>query len=223
MKKTILALLAVGAFGMANAVSTPATVGPITPNDGHTPITTQAAGASATSTSATHATINVSGTVLDNTCEINTEDRVKNVKLKTVGVNQLTKLGDVAADQLVQIRVENCKFGTNPQQNGSNGKAVTAAFRSTDKIDHYHNGTLFNLDEEQGVAGAAKNVRIQFSNLDGTSIRLGADDAANAFKGVHPADVNGKAMIQFNARYYAIKQSEPGSVKAQAELDLAYE
>lgn len=222
MKKTILALLALGAFGMANAVpSTPATVAPITPVN--TAIVTQAAGASPTSTSATHATINVTGKVLDNTCEINTNDRVKNVTLKTVGVNQLVKLGDVAADQLVQIRVENCKFGTNPQQKGSNGKAVTAAFRSTDKIDHYHNGTLFNLDEEQGVAGAAENVRVQFSNLDGTSIRLGTDDAANAFKGVHPADVDGNAMIQFNARYYAVKQSKPGSVRAQAELDLAYE
>ena len=223
MKKTILALLALGAFGMANAApSKPATVAPITPVG--TVIATQAAGdTGAPKSSATHAIINVTGKVLDNTCEINTDDRVKNVTLKTVGVNQLTKLGDVAADQLVQIRVENCKFGPNPQQVGSNNKTVTAAFRSTNKIDHYHNGTLYNLDEENGVIGAATKVRIQFSNLDGSSIRLGANDDSNKLKGVQPADQNGKAMIQFNARYYAIDQATAGSVKAEAELDLAYE
>lgn len=211
MKKTILALLALGVFGVANAA-------PVTPIG--TPIPTQAAGVTAPATvGATHAKIKVEGKVLDNTCEIKAGDREKTVRLKDVGKNQLTRLGDVAADQLIEIELENCKAGT-PAQNGSGGKSITAAFRSTNHVDHDNNGTLKNLEP---TATAAQNVNIQFSNLDGTSIRLGANDSANALKGIGIADANGKGRIQFNARYYATGQSTPGAVKAEAELDLAYE
>ena len=215
MKKTILALLALGAFGVANAAPNP-----LTP---HTPIGTaipyQAADATPEGVGPTHAKITVLGEVLDNTCEIKAGDRNKTVTLKKVGKNQLKKLGDVAADQLIQIELENCKAG-NPAQNGSGGKSITAAFRSTNNVDHVNNGTLRNL------AGApdtpAQNVNIQFSNLDGSSIRLGADDPANKLLGIRPS-TDGTGLIQFNARYYATGLSTPGKVKAEAELDLAYE
>lgn len=211
MKKTILALLALGAFGMANAA-------PVTPIG--TAIPTQAAGVVAPATTGkTHAKITVMGQVLDNTCEIKTEDREKTVTLRTVGKNQLVNHGDVAADQLIELHVENCKYG-NTNQPGSNGKLVSVAFRSTNNVDHLNNGTLKNLDAN--LPTGAKNVNIQFSNLDGTSIRLGANDSANKLKGIS-ASTDGTGLIQFNARYYATGQSEPGTVKAEAELDLAYD
>ncbi|HHF4970724.1 TPA: fimbrial protein [Haemophilus influenzae] len=206
MKKTILALLALGAFGMVNTASAAA-------------ITTQAANANQDGVGATHAKIIVTGNVLDNTCEIGTEDRKKEVILKDVGQNQLTKMGDVAADQLIEIHVEKCKFG-NANQQGSNGKRVSAAFRSTNNVDHANNGTLKNLDAEK--ATGAKKVNIQFSNLDGSSIRLSANDRDNTLKGISPS-TDGRGVIQFNARYYATGQATPGSVRAEAELDLAYE
>lgn len=211
MKKTILALLALGAFGMANAA-------PRTPIG--TEIPTQATGVTTPGgVGATHAKITVTGKVLDNTCEIKAgDDRNKMVKLRDVGKNQLVKEGDVAADQLIEIHVEKCKFG-NPPQDGSGTKKVSAAFRSTNNIDHYNNGTLKNLDT--GTT-AAKFVNIQFSNLDGSSIRLGANDPANTLKGTS-ISTDGTGLIQFNARYYATGKSEPGSVRAEAELDLAYE
>lgn len=209
MKKTILALLALGAFGMANAA-------PLTPIG--TPIVTQAAGAAPGAVGATHAKITIHGKVLDNTCEIKTEDRDKTVTLRDVGKNQLTKLGDVAADQLIEIHVENCKVGEPPQA-GSGTKKVSAAFRSTNNVDHINNGTLKNLES---APTAAKFVNIQFSNLDGSSIRLGANDSANTLKGISTS-ANGEGLIQFNARYYATGKSEPGTVRSEAELDLAYE
>lgn len=210
MKKTILALLALGAFGMANAA-------PVTPIG--TPIPTQAAGVVAPATTGkTHAKITVLGHVLDNTCEIKAGDREKTVTLRDVGKNQLTKHGDVAADQLIEIHVENCKAG-NPEQPGSNGKLVSVAFRSTNNVDHVNNGTLKNLEP---TATAAKNVNIQFSNLDGTSIRIGANDSANKLTGISQS-TDGTGVIQFNARYYATSQAVPGAVKAEAELDLAYD
>lgn len=210
MKKTILALLALGVFGVANAA-------PVTPIG--TPIPTHAADATPEGVGPTHAKITVLGEVLDNTCEIKAGDRNKTVTLKKVGKNQLKELGDVAADQLIEIELENCKAG-NPATNGSGGKSITAAFRSTNHVDHDNNGTLKNLEPP---ATAAQNVNIQFSNLDGTSIRLGANDSANALKGIGIADANGKGRIQFNARYYATGPSTAGAVKAEAELDLAYE
>lgn len=217
MKKTILALLALGVFGVANA--TEADGVPVTAVG--TAIPTQRATDNATNAQKTHAKITVTGTVLDNTCEIVSEDRNKPVKLRDVGKNQLTKSGDVAADQLVQIHLENCTVG-NAATAGSGTKKVTVAFNSTDKIDHYNNGTLKNLDEVNNVSGHASGVNIQFSNLDGTSIRLGQNDTANA---LHPiTTATGQThVIEFNARYYATKQSTPGTVKAEAELDLAYE
>ncbi|MCK9139682.1 type 1 fimbrial protein [Haemophilus influenzae] len=209
MKKTILALLALGAFGMANAA-------PVTPIGDQ--ILTHAAGVAPGAVGATHAKITVIGKVLDNTCEIKTDDREKTVTLRDVGKNQLTALGDVAADQLIEIHVEKCKAGTTAQQ-GSGGKKVSAAFRSTNNVDHVNNGTLKNLES---APTAAKFVNIQFSNLDGSSIRLGANDSANTLKGIS-ATTTGEGVIQFNARYYATGQSVPGTVKAEAELDLAYE
>lgn len=220
MKKTILALLALGVFGVANAVDpagTPTNGYPITPYG--TAIPTQAAPAADGSASGTHAKITVNGKVLDNTCEIRSDDRNKTVKLKDVGKNQLTRVGDVAADQLVQIHIENCTVGA---QDGSGTQKVTVAFRSTDKIDVYNNGTLKNLDEVENQPNHATNVNIQFSNLDGTSIRLGRDDPANTLHPVSSA-AGRDHIVQFNARYYATNQSTPGSVRAEGELDLAYE
>lgn len=222
MKKTILALLVLGVFGVANAADpagTPTNGYPITPYG--TAIPTQAALAADGSASGTHSKITVTGNVLDNTCEIRTDDRNKTVKLKDVGKNQLTRVGDVAADQLVQIHLEKCTVGE-PAQPGSGTKKVTVAFRSTDKIDVYNNGTLKNLDEVENHANHATNVNIQFSNLDGTSIRLGRDDPANTLHPVSSA-VGNDHIVQFNARYYATGQSTPGSVRAEGELDLAYE
>ena len=226
MKKTILALLALGVFGVANATAidgVPRTpINPVLDNTGHSAIPYQRATDSLGNANGSHAKITVKGTVLDSTCEIVSADRDRTYELKPVGKNQLKKVGDVAADQLITIRLENCKTtaasgtGTTP---GTGARKVTVMFNSTNKIDNYNDGTLKNL--ESG-SDAAENVNIQFSNLDGTSIRLGANDVNNA---LHPvtAATGDKHVIEFNARYYAIGEAKPGKVKGEAELDLAYE
>lgn len=215
MKKTILALLALGVFGVANAAydGNPVTkVGDV--------IKTQRAGADAATTlhsqSKTHAKITVTGEVVANTCEIKSEDRDRTVELKKVGKNQLVKAGDVAADKLVQIRLENCNKGT-PNEAGTTN-TVTVQFNATDKIDYYNNGTLKNQEQTD----KATNVNIQFANLDGSSIRLGEEDSQNKLKPVTTAD-GATHVVQFVARYYATGQSTAGKVKGEAELDLAYE
>lgn len=212
MKKTIFALLALGVFGAANAAydGNPITaVGTVIP--------TQRAVVTGSTDSKTHAKITVTGEVVANTCEIKSEDRSQTIPLKKVGKNQLTKLGDVAADKLVQIRLENCNKNGTAGGVGTTDK-VTVTFNATDKIDYHNNGTLKNLE----TTNKADNVNIQFANLDGTSIRLGQEDSANTLKPVTTADGE-KHVVQFVARYYATGQSTPGKVKGEAELDLAYE
>ena len=225
MKKTILALLALGVFGVANAIDdvprAPRTA--IKPNlDATAEIPYHRAGATNdNSDSTTHAKITVKGKVVDSTCEIKTESRNQTVQLKSVGVNQLKKVGDVAADHLVQIKLENCKTkaatGTGTTA-GTGTDKVTVTFNATDKIDNYNDGTLRNLATDS----PAKNVNIQFASLNGKSIRLGTNDVNNTLTPTFKAAGN-EHVIEFLARYYATDQSEAGEVKGEAELDLAYE
>ncbi|PRM16685.1 Major fimbrial subunit precursor [Haemophilus influenzae] len=211
MKKTILALLALGVFGVANAAydGNPVTaVGQ--------PITTQRTGVTNTEKSKTHAKITVTGEVVTNTCEIHSDDREKTVELKKVGINQLVKSGDIAADKLVQIRLVNCMSNTTTGKPTAN--KVTVAVIATNNIDYQNNGTLKNLDNS---AQKAENVNIQLANLDGSAIRIGVEEEQNKVKAV--SFENGNNVVQFLARYYATGQSKAGKVKGEAELDLAYE
>lgn len=224
MKKTILALLALGVFGVANATSVdgePRTaIKPAGTPGAEIPY--QRATTAADNSTRTHAKITVKGKVVDSTCEIKTDSRNQTVQLKSVGTNQLTKVGDVAADHLVQIKLENCQTkaaagaGTTA---GTGTDKVTVTFNATDKIDNYFDGTLKNLIK---TVNAAKNVNIQFANLNGTSIRLGANDPNNTLAPTTNA-ANGEHVVEFLARYFATGQATAGEVQGEAELDLAYE
>ena len=224
MKKTILALLALGVFGVANATpvdGVPRTVISDTQEAGHEIPFSRAVDKTG-AVNGTHAKITVLGKVLDQTCEIDTEDRNKTVKLATVGKNQLAKEGNVAADQLVQIKLKNCETkvaGAAAATAGTGAEKVTVTFNATDKIDNYFDGTLKNL--ETGADGA-KFVNIQFANLNGTSIRLGTNDVNNKLNPTTSAKGN-EHVIEFLARYFATGTATAGKVRGEAELDLAYE
>ena len=229
MKKTILALLALGAFGVANATAVNGI--PRTPlNADQT--TVDATGRSAIkytraldktgAENGTHAKITVIGKVIDQTCEIETNDRNKTVTLATVGKNQLAREGDVAADQLVQIKLRNCETkadGAVAATPGTGAEKVTVTFNATDKIDNYFDGTLKN---QEATPDAATNVNIQFANLNGSPIRLGTNDINNKLSPTTSAKGNDH-VIEFLARYFATGPAKAGKVRGEAELDLAYE
>lgn len=224
MKKTILALLALGAFGVAHATAVdgePRTAISNTKEAGHTIPYTRADENTATNQlGKTHAKITVTGKVINSTCEINANDRNQTVNLKTVGTNQLKRVGDVAADHLVQIKLENCNKTTAGVAGGpGNNNKVTVAFNATNKIDNFNDGTLKNLEV---APDAAQNVNIQFANLDGSPIRLGINDVNNTLAPTNKVDGD-KYVIEFLARYFATGEAKPGKVKGEAELDLAYE
>ena len=226
MKKTILALLALGVFGVANATAVdgiPRTpINPTLDTTGGSAIPTTRAVDKTNAASGTHAKITVLGKVLDQTCEIESSDRNKTVTLATVGKNQLQRAGDVAADQLIQIKLRNCETklaGAAAATPGTGSEKVTVTFNASDKIDNYNDGTLIN--QEKGTDGA-KNVNIQFANLNGTSIRLGTNDVNNKLSPTSSAKGNDH-VIEFLARYFATGPATAGKVKGEAELDLAYE
>lgn len=224
MKKTILALLALGAFGVANATSVDGV--PRTPIkdtvDPASKIQTTRAVDKTGAANGTHAQITVVGRVLDQTCEIESSDRNKTVTLATVGKNQLAKEGDVAADQLVQLKLRNCETkvdGAAAATDGTGAQKVTVTFNASDKIDNYFDGTLKN--QETGP-DKATNVNIQFANLNGSSIRLGTNDVNNKLSPT--SSVKGRDhVIEFLARYFATGPAKAGKVRGEAELDLAYE
>ncbi|EGF16878.1 fimbrial protein [Haemophilus aegyptius] len=202
MKKTILALLALGVFGANSAF---------------------AAAVQTQNQSATHAKITVNGEVVTQTCEIFMNDRDKHVKLDTVGTNSLKQKGDVATQQLVTIHLQNClttngvhtpHTGTTDNQTTKNKVSVT--FNHTEKVDTANQFTLKNIETND----PATNVNIQFANINGNGLKIGQNDTDAKLS---VTDLSTTPAINFLARYYATGQSQAGKVKAEAELDLAYE
>ncbi|CBY80726.1 fimbrial protein [Haemophilus influenzae biotype aegyptius] len=203
MKKTILALLALGVFGANSAFAAA--------------VTTQ-------NQDKTHAKVKVIGEVVTQTCEISSNEKNKMVKLDTVGTNSLVNKGDVATQQLVTFHLQNCSFlngvhtpstGNNPQ---TSQNKVTVTFNHTEKVDINNEYTLKNIAQDN----KANNVNIQFADINGKGIRLGQNDNDAKLRAVS-IDNNQTPQIHFLARYYATSQSTPGKVEAEAELDLAYE
>ncbi|HHF5292387.1 TPA: fimbrial protein [Haemophilus influenzae] len=201
MKKTILALLALGVFG-ANSTFAQA-------------VTTQ-------NQPATHAKITVNGEVVTQTCEISTNDRNKVVKLDTVGKNSLKQKGDVAAQQLVTIHLQNCAVtnGVHTPHAGTDNQTtqnkVSVTFNHTEKVDTANQFTLKNIETND----PASNVNIQFADVNGNGLKLGQNDVDAKLRATN---LSTTPEINFLARYYATGQSTAGKVKAEAELDLAYE
>ena len=201
MKKTILALLALGVFG-ANSAFAQA-------------VTTQ-------NQPATHAKITVNGEVVTQTCEISTNDRNKVVKLDTVGTNSLKQKGDVAAQQLVTIHLQNCTVtnGVRTPHTGTDNQTtqnkVSVTFNHTEKVDTANQFTLKNIETND----PASNVNIQFADVNGNGLKLGQNDTDAKLR---TTNLSTTPEINFLARYYATGQSTAGKVKAEAELDLAYE
>ncbi|HHF2224239.1 TPA: fimbrial protein, partial [Haemophilus influenzae] len=203
MKKTILALLALGVFGANSAFAAA--------------VTTQRE-------EKTHAKVEVTGEVVTQTCEIASNEKTKMVKLDTVGTNSLVHKGDIAAQQLVTFHLQNCltmnglhnpNTGNNPQ---TSQNKVTVTFNHTENVDINNEYTLRNIASDN----KADNVNIQFANINGKGIKLGQNDIDAKLRAVS-IDGNQTPQIHFLARYYATGQSTAGKVKAEAELDLAYE
>lgn len=201
MKKTILALLALGVFGANSAFAAA--------------VTTQ-------NQPATHAKITVNGEVVTQTCEISTNDRNKVVKLDTVGKNSLKQKGDVAAQQLVTIHLQNCTItnGVYTPHTGTDNQTtqnkVSVTFNHTEKVDTANQFTLKNIETND----PASNVNIQFADVNGNGLKLGQNDTDAKLR---VTNLSTTPEINFLARYYATAQSTAGKVKAEAELDLAYE
>ncbi len=199
MKKTILALLALGVFGANSAFG---------------------AAVSTTHQDKTHAKVEVTGEVVTQTCAIAANEKNKMVKLDTVGTNSLQKAGDIAAQKLITLHLENCATSNGIHEHATAQQAsqnkVTVTFNHTDNVDVQNHFTLKN----KAPTDAAENVNIQLADINGNGIKIGQSEADSKLRS---KDINPTPNIEFLARYYATGKSTAGLVKAEAELDLAYE
>lgn len=199
MKKTILALLALGVFGANSAFGAAV------------PVTKEAD---------THATIKIEGEVVTQTCKISGTDRSQTVVLDKVGTNSLQKAGDIAAQKLITLHLENCATSNGIHANATaqqqSQNKVTVTFNHTDNVDVQNHFTLKN----KAPTDPAENVNIQLADINGNGIKIGQSDADSKLRS---KDINPTLNIEFLARYYATGKSTAGLVKAEAELDLAYE
>nr|APF30618.1 F17-like fimbrial subunit [Gallibacterium anatis] len=166
-------------------------------------------------------TITITGKVLDTTCKINGQDSGDlTVKLPPVSTKALASTGKTAGTTLFTIDLSECSSASSKLAS----KAAVYFSNDADKVTA--DGKLLN--KLGGSPGdAAQNVVVQLLHKDDTVIDITQaydqytqDKDKVAITGNSP---NGKAKLQYKARYYATDVAGAGEVKSTVNYTIAYE
>ena len=156
---------------------------------------------------ATDGEINITGTIVANTCDITSGTGGKHaVVLPTVSANALTPAGTTAGRTPIAINLTNCDPG---------GK-VSLYFEPGSGTD-MSTGKLKNT----ASSGGAENVQVGLLNADFSPIAL---DKPQAFQNSQLVDItSGGATLTYFAEYYSLGGVTAGAVKADTFFTLIYE
>lgn len=146
--------------------------------------------------------VNISGSVMANTCTVS--DTSKVVALPDVAASDLNTAGSVAGETSFTINFSGC---LNSPGSG------TPYFES--------NGNISGLGRLRNVSGTATNVEVELLNSNGTSIdlsKLGGSQSVTAT----PIIANGGTML-LKARYVSMGAAQPGTYSASLSYTMYYQ
>jgi major type 1 subunit fimbrin (pilin) len=150
-------------------------------------------------------TINITGRVTDQTCEVKTGTENLSVQLPEVGAASLNAANKTAGATSFAISLQGCNPGTGN---------VTAFFEPGSTIV----GSRLKNTSTNSPAG---NVEIQLLNNNHTPIDLSQNTASGQFSTAVPVtttDIN----LNYYAQYYATNAATPGEVKSTVNYTIVY-
>lgn len=154
-------------------------------------------------------TINFTGKVIDQTCEVAAGSQGLTVTLPTVSKTVLNGPGKTAGLTPFNIKLSNCSAAAN----GIN--SVKLHFEPSANI----NTTTHNLKNTQ--AAGPQQVEIQLVNGDDPTQAINLGEANQA---VHPVQLSaGDVTLKYYAQYYATAQADAGDVASTVNYTIAYE
>lgn len=172
-----------------------------------------AAGFVGASQAAPTGTINFTGQLTDNTCDVNIDGQGVNplIHLPTIQTSQLQTQGEVAGRTGFNVALTNC---TAPAQSG-----VSVFFQAGDTVDQI-TGRLKNTDVS---TTGATNVSLQL--LDATNsfapIKAGNQSQVTDTSYVEVAE-DGSATVPYAVEYYADDATTAGMVTSKVLYSIQY-
>ncbi|ELV2798022.1 fimbrial protein [Enterobacter ludwigii] len=149
-------------------------------------------------------TVNISGTIQDNTCEISPDSLNKTVAMGTVVASQFTLTGERSPAVPFSIHLQNC---------GPAASQVKATFSG--KADA-QNKDLFAIES---VADAATGLALGLYNANGGRL---PPDSASAGVALKPGQSS--VTMDFSARYVSVSERvTAGVANVVATFELAYD
>lgn len=149
-------------------------------------------------------TVNISGTIQDNTCELAPDSQNKTVDMGTVVGSQFSRVGDFSPSKNFTLHLQNC---------GPAASEATVTFSGTaDK----QNPDLFAI--ETGV-DSASGLALGIYDSDGKRIAPGNTSAGVVLK---PGQAS--VALDFSARYVAVMESvTAGSADVMVTFIISYD
>ncbi|MHA2898143.1 fimbrial protein [Enterobacter sp. H2G27] len=137
-------------------------------------------------------TVNISGTIQDNTCELAPDSRNKSVDMGTVAGSQFKRAGDISPAKHFTLNLQNC---------GPAASEATVTFSGTADMQ---NPNLFAIEAgEDSASGLALGIY----DSNGQLIAPGETSSNIALK---PGQVS--VAIDFSARYMAVMDNVSAGV-----------
>lgn len=176
------------------------------------------------------------GKVVENTCQVKTDNRNMSVVLNNVGKNSLSTKGNTAMPTPFTIKLENCNTNATNQPKANKVGVYFYSWKNTDKDNE------FTLKNKTGSSDFATMVNIQLMEGDGTTPIKVVGKETNDFvhlnnngAQINSTPVNNKHIsgsttpnktsldLHFISQYYATGPATAGKVQSSVDFQIAYE
>lgn len=150
--------------------------------------------------------IDMSGTVVATSCDVNAADTTQTVFIGSFGSNTFHSVGDVSASADLRIRLTDCSSGI---------AGATVTFSGTPDSN---NGKLLALSDTSGARAMASGVGVEI--LDSSRKSLAINTASES----QPLVEGDNNILTFYLRYQATKMPvTAGNASAVMYFDLSYQ